>query len=128
MTIIQILILLILPKLAFASGTAGGYFLLATLISIPSFIAMIGLYFYVAKASKNKDSSARKVWVISFLTLLVCGVCITGYGGFAPNWLAFREYHYIQPIISSLVLSIVYIAIFNKKQYDLFGEKINEPE
>jgi hypothetical protein len=112
--------------MTFASGSSGGYFLLAFFFSIPSFIAMIGLYFYIVNASKKKNSNPQIVWTISFFTLLVCGICITGYGGFAPNWLAYIERQFIQPILTSLILSIVYIAIFNKKRFDLFGENKNE--
>lgn len=121
-----ILILLIIPTLAFASGSSGGYFMLALIFSIPSFVAMFLLYLFIVNQSKKKPSNNIKIFIISFITLFICGICITGYGGIAPNWLAFMEKAYIQPFISSLVLSFIYLIVYQTKWTNL--HEINDAD
>ncbi len=109
------MIAILIPGTSWASGTTGGYILLSLLLSIPSFIAIGVLFWFVIEQSKKKEFKIIKVGLICMLVLFVGGICFSTHGILVPNWVAFKSGNYLLPIVYSIIINIALLVLYKKK-------------
>lgn len=98
--------------MAFASGSSGGYFVMAFILCLPSFFGIGFLIWYIADYAKSSKQQKMKAWLISFFSLLLFGICFPGNGGFLPNWFAYMNGEFASSIFSSLIGSIFLLMLY----------------
>ncbi|PCK04422.1 MAG: hypothetical protein COA42_19185 [Alteromonadaceae bacterium] len=117
------IILLLSSNVSFAQGVDEGVQIFGLILSVPAFVIMGFLFFYVRKSAKKAEFHLVKMAIICFVVLIPGGISFQANWTPFPNWASFVEGDPLRPLITAFVLCFPFLGLY-RLQWKKRGGKI----